>query len=89
MVLIEDALGAGDHRRGGADFPRLECRSDPPTWGGMRRPGSSYLRLHPHLARFSGLLIMLAVLGFNAMGDAIRDILGLRMLNRLRVGRTT
>ena len=32
---------------------------------------------------------MLAVLGFNAMGDAIREILDLRMLNRLRVGRTT
>jgi ABC-type dipeptide/oligopeptide/nickel transport system permease subunit len=32
---------------------------------------------------------MLAVLGFNAMGDAIHFILDPRMLNRLRGGRTT
>lgn len=36
-----------------------------------------------------GLVIMLAVLGFNAMGDAIRDILDPRMLHRVRGGRTT
>ena len=59
------------------------------TWGGMLRAGGPYLRLHPHLAIFPGLLIMLAVLGFNAMGDAIRDILDPRMLNRVRGGRTT
>jgi len=32
--------------------------------------------------------IMLAAWGFNAMGDAIRDILDPRMLNRVRGGRT-
>ena len=40
-----------------------------------------------HLAVFPRLLIMLAVLGFNAMGDAIRDILDPRMLSRVRGGR--
>jgi hypothetical protein len=34
-------------------------------------------------------IVMLAVLGFNAMGDAIRDILDPRMLSRVRGGRTT
>jgi ABC-type dipeptide/oligopeptide/nickel transport system permease subunit len=43
----------------------------------------------PHVAIFPGLLIMLAVPGFNAMGDAIRDILDPRMLSRVRGGRTT
>ena len=55
----------------------------------MLRAGGPYLRLPAHLAIFPGLLIMLAVLGFNAMGDAIRDILDPRMLNRVRGGRTT
>ena len=59
-----------------------------PTWRGMLRAGGPYLRLYPHLPIFHGLLIMLAVLGFNAMGDAIRDILDPRMLNRVRGGRT-
>jgi len=61
---------------------------------GLRRlahvaAGGPYLRLYPHLEIFPGLLIMLAVLGFNAMGDAIRDILDPRMLNRVCGGRTT
>ena len=59
------------------------------TWGGMLPAGNPSLRLHAHLAVLPALLIMLAVLGFNAMGDAIRDILDRRMLNRLRGGRTT
>jgi len=59
-----------------------------PIWGGMLRAGGPYLRLYPYLAIFPGLLIMLAVLGFNAMGDAIRDYLDPRMLNPLRGGRT-
>ena len=54
------------------------------TWGGMVRAGGPYLRTQPHLAVYPGLLIMLAVLGFNAMGDAIRDILDPRMLSRVR-----
>ncbi|MGZ8499362.1 MAG: hypothetical protein ACXW5W_13070 [Candidatus Binatia bacterium] len=62
-----------------------------PIWGGKLRAGSPDLQLHPHLLLFPGLLIlvMLAVRGFNAMGDAIREILDPRMLNRLRGGRTT
>jgi len=67
--------------------PRI--RQPLPAWGARVRAGSPYLRLYPHLAVFPGLLIMLAVLGFNAMGDAIRDILNPRMLNRVRGGRTT
>jgi ABC-type dipeptide/oligopeptide/nickel transport system permease subunit len=55
----------------------------------MRCLGGPYLRLHLELAVYPGLLIMLAVLRFNAMGDAIRDILDPRMLNRVRGGRTT
>jgi hypothetical protein len=34
-------------------------------------------------------VVMLAGLGFNAMGDAIRDISDPRMLSRVRGGRTT
>jgi len=59
-----------------------------PTWIDILRDSGPYLRLHPHMAIFPGMLIMLAVLGFNAMGDAIRDILDPRMLSRVRGGRT-
>ena len=44
------------------------------AWGGMLRAGEPYLRTQPHLAIFPGLMIMLAVLGSDAMGDALLDI---------------
>jgi peptide/nickel transport system permease protein len=55
----------------------------------MLRAGGPYLRTQPDLAFLPGLMIMFAVLGFNAMGDAIRDILDPRMLIRVRGGRWT
>lgn len=44
-----------------------------PTWGGMLNDGTSFLRTAPHLAIFPGLAIMVTVLGFNFLGDALRD----------------
>jgi len=72
-ILSSLSLARAITAEAGLIFLGLSVAPTRPTWGGMRRPGSSYLRLHPHLARFSGLLIMLAVLGFNAMGDATCD----------------
>lgn len=90
-VLILSSLSLARAITAEASLSFLGLGVDPtlPTWGGMLRAGGPYLRLQPHLAIFPGLLIMLAVLGFNAMGDAIRDILDPRMLNRVRGGRTT
>jgi ABC-type dipeptide/oligopeptide/nickel transport system permease subunit len=90
-VLILSSLSLARAITAEASLSFLGLGVDPtlPTWGGMLRAGGPYLRLYPHLAIFPGLLIMLAVLGFNAMGDAIRDILDPRMLNRVRGGRTT
>ncbi len=48
----------------------------PPTasWGNILSGGRSYLRTSPHIAMFSGLFILLTVLGFNLLGDGIRDV---------------
>ena len=90
-ILILSSLSLARAITAEASLSFLGLGVDPtlPTWGGMLRAGGPYFRLHPHLAVFPGLLIMLAVLGFNAMGDAIRDILDPRMLSRVRGGRTT
>ncbi len=90
-ILILSSLSLARAITAEASLSFLGLGVDPtlPTWGGMLRAGGPYLRLYPHLAVIPGLLIMLAVLGFNAMGDAIRDILDPRMLNRVRGGRTT
>lgn len=90
-ILILSSLSLARAITAEASLSFLGLGIDPtiPTWGGMLRAGGPYLRLHPHLAIFPGLLIMLAVLGFNAMGDAVRDILDPRMMSRVRGGRST
>jgi peptide/nickel transport system permease protein len=46
-----------------------------PTWGGMLSgPHRTYMLIAPWMAIFPGLAIMVAVLGWNLLGDALRDI---------------
>ena len=46
---------------------------DVPTWGAMLNEGAEYLLFAPHVSIFPGLAIMLTILGFNFIGDGIRD----------------
>jgi peptide/nickel transport system permease protein len=46
-----------------------------PSWGNMLSSGYGFIQLSPWPAIFPGLAIMLAVLGFNLMGDGLRDAL--------------
>jgi ABC-type dipeptide/oligopeptide/nickel transport system permease subunit len=54
-----------------------------PEWGVMLSTGRDYLRDWPHIATFPGLAIMLSVLGFNLLGDGLRDILDPRLRGKL------
>lgn len=49
----------------------------PPTasWGRMLQDAQSYLGSAPHLALWPGVAIGVAVLGFNLLGDGVRDVL--------------
>lgn len=46
-----------------------------PTWGNMIRDGTPHLINAPYLSVFPGVAILLAVLGFNLLGDGLRDVL--------------
>jgi peptide/nickel transport system permease protein len=46
-----------------------------PSWGGILADGREFLRTAPFMTNFSGLAILLAVVGFNLLGDGIRDAL--------------
>jgi len=46
-----------------------------PSWGLMLRDAQSFLQLSPWYAIFPGAAIALAVLGFNLLGDGLRDLL--------------
>lgn len=50
-----------------------------PSWGGMVSEGRQYLWVAWWLSTFPGLAIMLTVLGFNLIGDRLRDLLDPRV----------
>src|SRR5262245_55927216 len=53
----------------------------PPTasWGNILSEGRQFIKCCPWITTFSGLAIMLAVLAFNLVGDALRDLLDPRL----------
>ena len=44
-----------------------------PEWGSMLSAGRSFIRNYSYMTFFPGLALMLTVLGFNLLGDGIRD----------------
>ncbi|MGC5388237.1 ABC transporter permease [Micromonospora chalcea] len=53
-----------------------------PTWGRMLQEAQNYFVVQPMLAVWPGLAIALSVLGFNLMGDGLRDALDPRLSGR-------
>jgi ABC-type dipeptide/oligopeptide/nickel transport system permease subunit len=53
-----------------------------PSWGGMIRDGLSSLRLDPYLAMFSSCALGITIIGFNLLGDGLRDVLDPRAEGR-------
>ncbi|MGC4893101.1 ABC transporter permease [Micromonospora sp. DT31] len=53
-----------------------------PTWGRMLQEAQNYFVVQPMLAVWPGLAIALSVLGFNLMGDGLRDALDPRLRGR-------
>lgn len=49
------------------------------SWGNILRGGKDYLVTAPHIAMISGFFILITVLGFNLLGDGIRDVLDPKM----------
>ena len=50
-----------------------------PSWGGMIRDGLTALRTDPYLALFASLALGLTIIGFNLLGDGLRDLLDPRV----------
>lgn len=62
-------------------FLGLGAQAPDPEWGKMLADSRQYLIQAPWTMIFPGLAIMLTVLGFNLMGDGLRDALDPRMKN--------
>ena len=62
-------------------FFGLGTQPPDPSWGRMLSEGRAYFQQSTWLAIFPGLAIMLTVLGFNLLGDGLRDALDPRLKN--------
>jgi ABC-type dipeptide/oligopeptide/nickel transport system permease subunit len=51
------------------------------SWGVMLNDGRKYMEASPHVVLFPGLAISITVLGFNLLGDGLRDVLDPRLKN--------
>jgi peptide/nickel transport system permease protein len=65
-------------------FLGLGVQPPTPTWGQMVAAGSGYLTSAPWMSLFPGLAILLSVLGFNLVGDGLRDALDPRDVSERR-----
>lgn len=73
-ILVESSLS----------FLGLGPGPDVPTWGSMIAEGRAYLRRSPWMSIFPGIAITLSILGFNLLGDGLRDILDPRITKILK-----
>ncbi len=63
----------------GLSFLGLGTQPPTPSWGLMLNAARQYLLLDPWLAIFPGAAIVVTVLGFNLLGDGLRDLLDPRL----------
>ena len=75
VVQVSLALSWAVLTEGALSFLGLSAQPPAPSWGVMLNEGRQYLEFATHLAIFPGLAIMIAVLGFNLLGDGLRDAL--------------
>jgi peptide/nickel transport system permease protein len=85
-VVVQAAIGMAGAVLAEATMSFLGLGVPPPTasWGAMLNDGRAHLFDAPHLVLFPALAVMLAVLSFNFIGDALRDFLDPR--SRIEAG---
>jgi len=85
-VIVQAAIGMAGAILAEATMSFLGLGVPPPTasWGSMLNDARSHLFDAPHLVLFPAVTVMLAVLAFNFIGDALRDVLDPR--SRIEVG---
>lgn len=80
-LIVQATLGIGTAIIEVAALSFLGLGAQPPTpeWGSMLSAERNQVFTAPHLVFFPGLAIMLTVLGFNLLGDGLRDALDPRL----------
>lgn len=80
-IIVQATLGIGAAilEAAGLSFLGLGAQAPTPEWGAMLTNTREYLRDAPWAATFPGIAILLTVVGFNLLGDGLRDALDPRL----------
>ena len=80
-IIVSATMGIGGAILTAAALGFLGLGAQPPApeWGSMISDGVPFLRQNPHMVFFPGIAIMFTVLGFNLLGDGLRDALDPQM----------
>ena len=77
-ILVESSLS----------FLGLGVQPPNPSWGNMLMEGKATLEIAPWLSLYPGLAILITVLGYNLLGESLRDLLDPRLRQRVDAGLT-
>lgn len=82
-IIVQSSLqiGVAILWAAGLGFLGLGAQAPTPEWGAMLSQGRGYIRTAHHVTTYPGIAIMLSVLGFNLLGDGLRDALDPKMSN--------
>ncbi len=75
LVMLSLNMAAAILIEAGLSFLGLGTQPPTPSWGAMLSIGRNHLQTAPWLATIPGIAIMATVLGFNLLGDGLRDVL--------------
>ena len=71
-ILVESSLS----------FLGLGMQPPEPSWGNILMEGKNVLEIAPWLSLYPGLAILITVLGYNLLGESLRDLLDPRLKHR-------
>ncbi len=76
-LMVQATLGIATAilETAGLSFLGLGAQPPTPEWGTMLNSARAFIRSAPWIVTFPGLAIMMVVLGFNLLGDGLRDLL--------------
>jgi peptide/nickel transport system permease protein len=80
-LIVWASIGVADAITIESSLSFLGVGTKPPTpsWGWMLFSGKTYISEAPWISTFPGVVMVLTILGFNLLGDGLRDVLDPRM----------